>query len=767
MDRQEETRRLSALMITDIVGYTRLVQRNERVALELLSEHNETIRDLLAAHGGREVKTMGDGFLVEFASMLQAVTCAVDIQKRFHQRNRMTEESRQFLVRIGLHAGDVVCRGDDVFGDGVNIASRIEPLAEPGGICLSQPAHGHVWNKLDMQMQSLGRKPLKNVEQPMEVYRIVMPWEKAASDSGPSAAMDRVAVLPLINISPDPDDAYFTDGMTEELIYTLSKVAGLKVIAQTSVMTYKGTDIPVRQIGRELGVGSVLEGSVRKSGDRVRITVQLINAANEEHLWSQRYDRMLADVFSIQEGIAHDVTEELRSVLHPVKPSPAGSVSRKRPTVDLAAYTLYLRGRHFWSRRSREAMEKAIEYFQQAIAADPGFAVAYSGLADCYTVMANHGHAQPSEAFGKAREAARKAIELDPDLAEAHASLGLVYAEFERDHETAEAEFRRAIDLNPNYTSAHHWYANELMSLGRSEEALHEIEKASELDPHSLMIRYAKGAALQELGRLEEAQSSFRKALEVEPGFAPAMVSLAETEMAFWNWDEAERPIREILQRGTPADPVIQFFYAYSRLIQSDVGPAERFIDAFMEQSLSTPILGQRIGILLNFLRRFDEAVTVLRRSRELHPRNEATPLYLAYALAKAGHHEEAVKLLDTMPADQGRLRKISLWSTNLRVLCAIQGGQQARAEELIAEIAQMPQQPNQSYVLAQAFFAAGHVDEGFAAVSRAIAVRDPMLRELRLEPVFDPYREDPRFQEAVAILGLAGLPASSVHGST
>ena len=739
MNRSKETRRLSALMITDIVGYTRLAQRNERVALELLSEHNDTIRDLLAAHGGREVKTMGDGFLVEFASMLQAVTCAVDIQKRFHQRNQDVAEDRRFLVRIGLHAGDVICRGEDVFGDGVNIASRIEPLAEPGGVCLSQPAHGHVWNKLDLQMQNLGRKTLKNVEPPMEVYRIVMPWEKAASDSRPSASMDRVAVLPLINISPDPDDAYFTDGMTEELIYTLSKIPGLKVIAQTSVMTYKGTDIPVRQIGQELGVGSVLEGSVRKSGDRVRITVQLINAANEEHLWSQRYDRTLADVFSIQEGIAHDVAEELRSVLYPAEPAPAGTAPRKRPTVDLAAYTLYLRGRHFWSRRSREAMEKAIEYFQHAIEADPGFAVAYSGLADCYTVMANHGHAQPSEAFPKAREAARKAIELDPELAEAHASLGLVYAEFERDHETAEAEFLRAIALNPNYTSAHHWYANELMNLGRSEEALHEIQKASELDPHSLMIRYAKGATLQELGRLEEAQTSFRKALEVEPGFAPAVVSLAETEMAFWNWDEAERLVQEILQRNAPADPVIKFFHAYVRLTQGDGGPAEAFIDEFRGQSLSAPILGQRVGILLNFLRRFDEAVTVLRRSQELHPGNEGTPLYLAYALVRTGRHEEAVTLLDNMPADQMRLQKILLWSTDLRALCAIQAGQHARVEELISEIAEMPQQPNQSYVLAQVHFAAGHVDEGFAELSRAIAGRDPLLRELRLESVFDP----------------------------
>ncbi|MBN1858636.1 tetratricopeptide repeat protein [Candidatus Bipolaricaulota bacterium] len=765
MNRPHETRRLSALMITDIVGYTRLVQRDERLALELLSEHNEAIRELLAAHGGREVKTMGDGFLVEFASMLQAVTCAVDIQKRFHQRNLEVRENRRFLVRIGLHAGDVVCRGEDVFGDGVNIASRIEPLAEPGGICLSQPAHGHVWNKLDMQLQSLGRKDLKNVEQPMEVYRVIMPWDKTRPDPLPSASMDRVAVLPLINISPDPDDAYFTDGMTEELIYTLSKVPGLKVIAQTSVMTYKGTDIPVRQIGRELGVGSVLEGSVRKSGDRVRITVQLIDAANEEHLWSQRYDRTLADVFSIQEGIAHDVAEELNALLHPAE-SRTTKGARKRPTVDLAAYTLYLRGRHFWSRRSREAMEKAIDYFRQAIAADPEFAVAYSGLADCYTVMANHGHARPGEAFPKAREAAQRAIELDPELAEAHASLGLVYAEFERDSDAAEREFRRAIALNPNYTSAHHWYANELMNLGRSEDALREIQLASELDPHSLMLRYANGAVLQELGRLEEARSSFRRALEVEPGFAPAVVSLAETEMTLWNWDEAERMLRDVLQRGTGVDPTIRFADAYVHLVRGNTRPAESFIQESWEEAQSAPMLAQRLGMLLIHLRRFDQAATILQRSRELHPENETTPLYLGVALLRAGYLDEAERCLDNIPIEQTRMQKVKLWSAVLRVFCAIGTGRHEQAEQLVAEIARLPQQVNQAYALAQVLLVSGHEDEGFAALSRAIAVRDPMLRELPIEQAFDPYRDDPRFQEALAILGLASLPAPSSRRS-
>jgi len=761
MNRPRETRRLSALMITDIVGYTRLVQRDERLALELLSEHNEAIRELLTAHGGREVKTLGDGFLVEFASMLQAVTCAVDIQKRFHQRNLEVEQDRRFLIRIGLHAGDVVFRGDDVLGDGVNIASRIEPLAEPGGICLSQPAHGHVWNKLDMELHSLGRKDLKNVEQPMEVYRVMMPWEKRIPDRRPSASMDRIAVLPLINISPDPDDAYFTDGMTEELIYTLSKVPGLKVIAQTSVMTYKGTDVPIRQIASELGVGSVLEGSVRKSGDRVRITVQLINASNEEHLWSQRYDRTLADVFSIQEGIAHDVAEELNSVLHPVV-SPAASSPRKPPTADLAAYTLYLRGRHFWSRRSREAMEKAIDYFRQAIASDPGFAVAYSGLADCYTVLANHGHARPDEALPKAREAARKAIELDPELAEAHASLGLVYSEFERDQEAAEKEFRRAIELNPNYTSAHHWYANELMNIGRSEDALREIEIASELDPHSLIIRYAKGTVLQEIGRQEEARASFLRALQVEPGFAPAVVSLAETEMALWNWDEAERLVHDVIQRATSVDPTITFADAYVHLVRGDTRPAEAMIEESRDKAQGAPVLGQRLGILLIHLRRFEEAVAILQRSYELHAENEGTTIYLALALLRSGDREEAERILRAIPSGQTRLRKVKMWATVVHAFCAIQAKKLDLAKQLIAEVGSLPKQPNQSYALAQVHLAAGHLDEGFAALSRAIAVRDPMLRELRIEPAFDPYKEDPRFQEALAVLGLAGLPASA-----
>jgi adenylate cyclase len=453
----EDTRRLTALMITDMVGYTRLSQRNEALALRLLDEHNGIIRDSVASHGGREVKQTGDGFFVEFPSALQAVSCSIDIQRRLYERNQSISEGERFDVRIGLHIGDVVYRSGDMFGDGVNIASRIEPLALPGGVSLSQSVHAQVWNKIDRPLKSLGPKELKNVDLPMEVFRVVLPWEKKEDDKRKPQKLDRnrLAVLPLVNISQNPEDAYFADGMTEELIYTLSRILGLRVIAQTSVMAYKGTTKTVREIGHELKVGSILEGSVRKAGDRVRITVQLIDVRSEEHVWSERYDRELADVFEIQSEISIEVAKGLKAFIKAAGVS--GAV--EKPTERLDAYTEYLKGRHFWNRRTRTAVLQALDHFELAIVADPRFAKAYSGLADCYTVLANQGHEPAHAVLPKAKDAAKKALELDPDLAEAHASLGIVYLQFKQDAAAAEKEFAKAIELNPSYAPAQQWYA--------------------------------------------------------------------------------------------------------------------------------------------------------------------------------------------------------------------------------------------------------------------------------------------------------------------
>lgn len=301
-------------MFTDIVGFSSLTQKNERLALELLEEHRKIVRPIIASHNGHEIKTIGDAFLIEFGSALEATQCAIDVQKSLHDYHQRSTAERRIHLRVGVHVGDVVQRQSDILGDAVNIASRIEPLAEADGICISEQVYAQVRNKLDCQIEELGPHELKNIDYPVNVYRILPPWEDSAMAQ---VRLDRkrVAVLPFLNISPDPNDAYFADGLTEELMVRLSSISGLKVIARTSIMRYKGTSKSVREIGKELESGSVLEGSVRKAVNRLRVTAQLIDATTQEHLWAQNYDRDLEDVFAIQTEVAENVSNALKTQL--------------------------------------------------------------------------------------------------------------------------------------------------------------------------------------------------------------------------------------------------------------------------------------------------------------------------------------------------------------------------------------------------------------------------------------------------------------------
>ena len=492
-----ETRRLAAMMQTDIVGYTALTQRDEMVALALLSEHNAMLRAVFPRYRGAEIKALGDGFLVEFSSALDAVQCAVDIQKKLRKRNAADTDLTPIHVRIGLHVGDVVHRGDDVFGDGVNITARIEPLADAGGIALSQQVYSQVWNKVDLPMISLGPQELKNVHVPIEVYRLDLagsPADARASrlQAAPADRERRIAVLPFANISPDPQDAYLADGITEELIFTLSKIGELKIIAKTSVMRYREAEESVAEIGRELGVNTIIEGSVRKAGKQIRTTVQLIDVDTQEHLWSEAYDGELDDLFAVQREIAEQVADALRVHLLPAEREEIAKV----PTENREAHTHYLRGRYAWSQWNEGALLNAIDYFQQAIDLDPEFALAYAGLADTYSLMSHLEYLPPREAYPKAEEAVKQALALDDRLAEAHSSLAMLKIVFCGDLEKAEGDLLKAIELNPNCAAAHQWYALVLSATGREEKALRERELAEELDPAALVFNVAVGQLL-------------------------------------------------------------------------------------------------------------------------------------------------------------------------------------------------------------------------------------------------------------------------------
>jgi len=498
-------------MFTDVVGFSSISSMDEKKALKLLEEHRKVLQSVFPKHGGNVVKTIGDGYLVEFASAVEAVECAVEAQKEMARHNAKRKEDERVQIRIGVHVGDVVHSGGDILGDAVNVAARLQPLADAGGICLTKQVVDQVRGKLAYGMVSAGVRELKNIRYPVEVYKVDM---RGTSELGESVLdPKRVAGLPFANMSPDHNDRYFADGMTEELISTVSKISELQVISRTSVMRYRDTPVQISQIGQELSVGSVLEGSVRKAGNKVRITAQLINVDGDRHVWSQSYDRDLTDVFAIQADIAERVAGSLKVQLL----SRERQSIRKEPTSNPDAYALYLKGRLYWHERTEEGTRKALAYFEKAAGLDPSFAIAYSGIADAYSILLDYGWMAPSEALPKARLNATKALGIDEALAEAHASLGLTLTQaWELDN--SDRELERAMEIKPNYGPAHHWYAVNRFFRRQHEGVVASMERAISLDPlsraYNIFLTIAKFIVY---GRYDEALRRYGELIEAYP----------------------------------------------------------------------------------------------------------------------------------------------------------------------------------------------------------------------------------------------------------
>jgi len=604
----EGERRLAAIVFTDVVGFTAMAQADEPMAMRLLTEQRAMFRPIIAKHRGREVKTIGDAFLVEFASSLDAVRCAIEIQATMKDFNSRRGGSPAILIRIGIHLGDVIHSENDVAGDAVNVASRIEPLAPPGGICVTAPVHSSVVNKVPFSFESLGTPRLKNVATPMEVFRIKGLGEAAAKPVQMTAAQsNRVAVLPFANFSADRADEYFAEGMTEELISSVSKTGGLRAIARTSVMKYKGTTKPISEIGRELNVGSVLEGSVRKAGDKVRITVQLVDAASEEPKWSQEYDRELKDVLVIQTDIALKVAEALR--VHVL-----GVAAEPKTTVNTAAYVYYLRGRQEWNRRNQESLVKAVGLFEEALKIDGSYAKAYSGLADSYATLALLELVPPREAYPKAKEAIGRALSLDPTLAEAHTSLGLARFQYDWDWKGAEEEFNEAIRINPSYAPSHHFYADYLKAMGRFDEAVAEIGRAQELDPLNLAINTGVGHVLYLSKQYDRAIDQYRKAVDLDPNFTLTHIWFGRPYLEKGMYPEAISELETAVKlsgEGTLALAMLGHGLASAGRKED----SKKILDQLLERSKTRYVPSYWVAVVYNGFKDREETLKWLRRA--------------------------------------------------------------------------------------------------------------------------------------------------------
>jgi adenylate cyclase len=506
-------RRLAAIMFTDMVGYSALAQSDESTALGVLERHNALLRPIFAKFGGREVKTVGDAFLVEFGSALEAAQAALEIQSVLHVYNASAPAGWKIRIRIGIHVGDVVESGGDLLGDSVNIASRIEPLAEPEGIVVSQQVYDQIQNKLLAPLAALPPTALKNIQFPVKVYRVVQAWDSPRAQASPPSApgLRHIAVLPLSNISPDPKDEYFADGLTEELITVLSQVQGLSVIARTSVIPYKTAPKPIAQLGAELGVDTVLEGSVRKAGQHIRIALQLIDVPTQAHIWANSYNREIDDVFAVQADIAERTAEALR--LQFAKAGYPGA--KRRPTANLAAYDLYLRGLAATKLEGLKAFDESKGRFEAATKLDPTFAEAFAAWANLYVMVAGD-QVPMQEVMPPARQLAARALELDPNSSDAHAALANLSFQFDLDWKLAETEFQKAIALNPSNAMAHNFLGLMYFALGRFDEAKEVLRTAIRLDPagpHRRMLAWVEF----ESGEFDAGITDLEEQLERDP----------------------------------------------------------------------------------------------------------------------------------------------------------------------------------------------------------------------------------------------------------
>jgi adenylate cyclase len=554
------TRRLAAILAADVAGYSRLMEADEEGTLaQLRAIRTELFDPTIAAHNGRLVKTTGDGLLVEFGSVVDALRCATEVQRAMARRNAAVPDEERIEYRIGIHVGDIVVEDGDIFGDGVNVAARLEGLAEPGGVCVSARVQEDAAGKLDLTFDDMGEQQLKNIARPIRVFRVVMERRaEAAKEPAPLALPDKpsIAVLPFANLSGDPEQEYFADGMVEEIITALSRIRWLFVIARNSSFTYKGQAVDVKQVGQQLGVRYVLEGSVRKASGRVRITAQLIDATSGTHLWADRFDGSLEDVFELQDQVATSVA----GVIEPALQAAEMRRSAARPTTDLTAYDLYLRAVAVYFPASKESALKALSFLEQAIAIDRHYGRALSWAAVCLRVLAINGWVEaPDASRRRAVDFTRRALQATENDPGVLGNAAIVLAEFGENIAVPMALVDRALALNPS--DARCWYASGVVRLwaGEPDLAISHVETSLRLSP-----RERTGTCHSRIGearffkrRFDEAASTLLLSIEENPGAPQAYRFLAAAYAHMGRLDEAHAIIehlRAITGEVVPSD---------------------------------------------------------------------------------------------------------------------------------------------------------------------------------------------------------------------
>ena len=620
MTEERAKRKLSAVLSADVKGYSRLMGQDEAGTVDRLKEYRALMTDLILKYRGRVVDSPGDNILAEFASVVDATECAVQIQEKLNNRNDKLPNDSRMEFRVGINLGDVIVDGERIYGDGINIAARIESLAEGGGICISGTAYDHVKNKLNLIYENLGEQIVKNIVEPVRVYRVIMEpeasgkiragprqWQRVAvplvavlvllvaavviwkfyqRPSTPPAEVaseptagpklpekSSIAVLPFANLSGDPEQEYFSDGMTDDLITDLSKISGLLVIARNSVFTYKGKPVKVQQVAGDLGVRYVLEGSIRRAGDQVRINAQLIDATTGHHLWAERYDGVIDNIFNLQDKITSKIVSALALKLTTVEQEH----TKGKETDNVEAFDAFLKGWEHYQRFTPEDFSKAISLFKRAIDLDPNYGRAYAALALTYWMGTGQGEEWRKRAGINlethrlwARHYLQMAMKRPTSVAHQVASL---FALYRRQHESAIAEAEKALTLEPNDITSQLSMGRTLIYVGRPQEAINFIKKAMLLDPHNIALPlYYLGLVHFCLGKLDEAASFCERALNHNPELMDPSIVLAATYAHFDRDQEAEDMFKRYLegQQFTPDIQAIMYMYPFNDLEVSD-----------------------------------------------------------------------------------------------------------------------------------------------------------------------------------------------------
>ena len=613
------SRQLSAIMFTDIEGYSAIMQQNEQKAIMIKDRHRLVLEKEHKNFDGNIIQYYGDGTLSIFPSAVQAVKCAVAMQQSFCQWPAIP-------VRMGLHIGDIINNDGNVFGDGVNLASRIESMGVTGSVLISDKINDELRNHPEIRTRSMGRYQLKNIEREVEIFALnheglVIPnpnslkgktEEKKVAPIHASTPKKSVAVLPFVNMSNDPEQEYFSDGIAEEILNSLSHLNDLKVAGRTSSFQFKGKNIDLREVGEKLGVHTVLEGSVRKQLNRLRVTVQLVNVDDGFHLWSERYDRELDDIFAIQDEIALSVTEKLKiSLLETER-----AIITNTPTESKEAYDFYLKGRFYWNRRG-PGLKKGLEYFLKAVELDPEFSLAHAGIADAYALFAFYSILPPHEVVPKARQAAERAIQLNPARVEPYSALAFITTFYDWNWSEAKKQFEKAIEINPNYSPAHYWYSNYLSWV--EGDYLHSAEegfKAIELEPLFSHSHITLANVYICFGKFEEARKSSQTAIELD---ASSFIAYCALSMALHGLDEIEEAIEtikfavNISARHPYALHLLSWLYAMT----DNTAEAQKILDELITRSKTEFISGLSLCVAAYSSKKYDKAYEFLEQAFE------------------------------------------------------------------------------------------------------------------------------------------------------